>query len=268
MTHFNVAVITKYEDEDIEPILAPYDENTEDDEWVEFDDRTQEVVAGWEVSTIPYVVTPSGEEKRLYGYLREEQRRIESLVDSGAEGWRIKDVGVKKLYDSIEEYAEGYCGYNVYPDEETGEARFGYYCNPNGYWDYWMPIEKAFKVDGETVEMCKCKDVEDGMWMDAEKAGELYDRLEDDSAEVIERLSYMSEFEAAETKEEFVAARIAFCTYAVVTPDGEWHQPGRMGWFGMSTESGEDANKWATSYRERFLEAYPEHFIRLVDCHI
>lgn len=45
---------------------------------------------------------------------------------------------------------------------------------------------------------------------------------------------------------------IFFPTYAVVLPDGEWYAPGEVGWFGMSTETGEEYLKWENEYNDRF----------------
>ena len=60
-----------------------------------------------------------------------------------------------------------------------------------------------------------------------------------------------------------------FTTYAVVTPNGEWLSPGEVGWWGLSTESEEDYDKWKKEYSSRFLEtANPDWEMVVVDCHI
>jgi hypothetical protein len=53
--------------------------------------------------------------------------------------------------------------------------------------------------------------------------------------------------------------------YAMVTPDGEWHQKGQMGWFGTSSNE-MDEDTW----REHVYLAYethPGHMAVAVDCH-
>ena len=58
-------------------------------------------------------------------------------------------------------------------------------------------------------------------------------------------------------------------TYAVVTPDGRWHEPGKMGWFGISYASKEDEASWDEGFYDRFIRnANPEWEITIVDCHI
>ena len=57
-----------------------------------------------------------------------------------------------------------------------------------------------------------------------------------------------------------------FETFAVITPDGEWHEKGKMGWFGITTDEKEG---WKDAYKEAFLDnADPEWFLTIVDCHI
>ena len=60
-------------------------------------------------------------------------------------------------------------------------------------------------------------------------------------------------------EDEYIRRCTTFHTYAVVTPDGEWHAVGEMGWFGFSSES-----------PARFLEPAQENdwYMVIVDCHI
>lgn len=54
--------------------------------------------------------------------------------------------------------------------------------------------------------------------------------------------------------------------FALCTPDGEWYERGRMGWFAMVAE--EKSEKEWQAIRSEALSAYPEHLIVGVDCHI
>lgn len=54
--------------------------------------------------------------------------------------------------------------------------------------------------------------------------------------------------------------------FALVTPDGEWHEKGRMGWFGVGEEQPEAV--WAKKVRE-VIDAQPDDMLfTMVDCHI
>lgn len=58
----------------------------------------------------------------------------------------------------------------------------------------------------------------------------------------------------------------AVSTYAVVQ-DGVWHGKGEMGWFGMSSNEGDEA-EWQRQFAER-LDALPDDtLLTVVDCHI
>ena len=57
------------------------------------------------------------------------------------------------------------------------------------------------------------------------------------------------------------------CGFGVLTPDGEWHERGAMGWFGSVDGDAGDA-EWIAQVR-RLLEGMPPaHRIVAVDCHI
>lgn len=70
-------------------------------------------------------------------------------------------------------------------------------------------------------------------------------------------------------KETFAKTRACFAPYACVTPDGEWHEPGRMGWWGISLAEPQDAAEFERSFVDAFIKpADPEWMIAIVDCHI
>jgi hypothetical protein len=72
------------------------------------------------------------------------------------------------------------------------------------------------------------------------------------------------------TEEEYVRLMTNFDTYAVITPDGEWHAPGKMLSWGMTSETPEEGRAWQLGYRERFIRPAIENnlYMVIVDCHI
>lgn len=62
----------------------------------------------------------------------------------------------------------------------------------------------------------------------------------------------------------FKAKELKSGTFAVVTPDGEWHEKGKMGWFAIVTD--EDAN-WDKQCKE-LVAQHGDNYAVLVDCHI
>ena len=60
-----------------------------------------------------------------------------------------------------------------------------------------------------------------------------------------------------------------FSTYAVITPDGRWHEYSPMGWGGLVHGNKEDSKDWYAHYWERFImNSDPNTMITIVDCHI
>jgi hypothetical protein len=52
--------------------------------------------------------------------------------------------------------------------------------------------------------------------------------------------------------------------FAIVTPDGAWHEKGTMGWWAVVTDEKSD---WDAE-RFEIASAYPEHLALYIDCHI
>lgn len=52
--------------------------------------------------------------------------------------------------------------------------------------------------------------------------------------------------------------------FALVTPDGEWHEKGKMLWFAVVADEDDD---WERKHDE-ILAKYPDHWVVLVDAHI
>ena len=54
-------------------------------------------------------------------------------------------------------------------------------------------------------------------------------------------------------------------TYSMVTPDGQWHARGKMGWFGMSNDN-DSLAEWRARQRQ-IMADYPETFAVVCDLH-
>ena len=54
--------------------------------------------------------------------------------------------------------------------------------------------------------------------------------------------------------------------FAVVTPDGEWHEEGKMGWFAIVTDE-KDCDLWEKQKID-ILTKYQDHHCVGLDCHI
>jgi len=61
---------------------------------------------------------------------------------------------------------------------------------------------------------------------------------------------------------------IDLMVYACVTPDGEWHESGTMGWFGLGSDTEDSRAKFGEFFTATLKSADPEHYLIIVDCHI
>lgn len=231
MSHYIVAVFHR-EDQEVEDLLAPFDENIE----VE-----------------PYIK-----------YTRQE------AIDFVKEHWGdwVKDKSDDECWDEIaDEYHNN--------TDENGNIYSTY--NPNSKWDWWSyggRFGGSLKLKGrdEYIDEARVGDVD---FSDDKETYEQSLKFWDDCVEgkaprgdlFFYKPEYYKEFYG--DRETYARFQAHFSTFAVVTPDGEWHEKGTMGWFGCSSETPEEARSWEEHYKERFIDtADPDWIITIVDCHI
>lgn len=59
-----------------------------------------------------------------------------------------------------------------------------------------------------------------------------------------------------------------FRPYAFIDVDGHWHEPGRMGWFGMSDATDEGMAKYDAEWEEVLKNHGEDWYCTVLDCHI
>lgn len=283
MSHFSVAVFTD-NNTTVEELLAPYQENNMGDclkEYLEFIDITEENFDEYNNGGCDMVQLPDG--KLVYTW--DDMFRKQGSFGFGNDThevpseYKIVHILHKERYKTFEEFMEDWVGESK--DEETGE--YGYWENPNAKWDWYevggrfshlMNHKNGYKIAfGKISEIDFTPDVQ--RYNYAKRFWELKiekDEPQNKSDEDMIRFDvYKDEYytNMYKSKEEYADAQSSFETYAVITPDGEWHSKGDMGWWGFSSESAEEARQWGMSFAERFINnANPELILTIVDCHI
>lgn len=136
--------------EQIGIVMEPYSESTEDPEYLEFDDRTEELREEYENGTVDCIELPEGKKvsvgsrevfdkfiigndgkvyQKHFGQLKHPKRskRAKKMV-------AYKDYPYKKLYKTFDDFAtkEWYFDYN---EEYKG---YGYLYNPDAFWDWYQ----------------------------------------------------------------------------------------------------------------------------------
>lgn len=130
-------------------LLAPYNENTTEIAFMEFDDRTEEGRKAYTQDGVDCVRTPDGRiipcscyefcrryelhdgkvYRRSFGPLHHRK-----LTKRAKKYHALPDYPFRKLYPSFDDFMMEHWGC------ETGveAGHYGYYFNPNGQWDWWQ----------------------------------------------------------------------------------------------------------------------------------
>ena len=169
---------------------------------------------------------------------------------------------------SMEQYLdlEGYI-------QRNGE--WGYMHNPRGYWDWYNIDGKDYMFDLKPKVKSKGRHRKnDYEWFEQdedyiETANEFWDKYiatdaNGDPPSFFNRKYYLERYK---TKEQYVKERSRTVPYAFITPDGEWHAPGRVGWFACSDDTAESYNRYVEEW-DNFLRSKGNPYVSLVDCHI
>jgi hypothetical protein len=222
---------------------------------------------------------------------------------SGAE--KVK-VPAKELYSDIKDFAEEYFGYHWNEDEEAfgyyfnPNSKWDWY-EIGGRWAGALRVKKdsisareayrggkswthgdkdPYKTDDEDivlVDSARIKDIilkDENKYQKASRFWELYieeqEPQNDEERESIQHVFYRKEYllEKYKTKEAYADAQSSFATYSVLK-DGEWIEPGAMGWFGCSSASSDEEGDFERNFKANFIDnADEDDWITIVDCHI
>lgn len=229
MSHYAVAVFHR-NDQNIEELLAPFDEN---------------------MAVEPYI-----------SYTRQE------AIDYA-----------RKNYKSAAGKTDDECWQMVAEDEQT-DADGNIYStyNKQSKWDWWTEGGRwsgMLRLNGQPVDSGRFGDLEFPFDQEVyERSLRFWDVAVDhkparpgEDFHPFYKEEYYRDYYG--DRETYAKQMAEFSTYAVLTPDGEWHAPGRMGWWGCSSESGDESKDWYGHYKERFLDtADPDWILTIVDCHI
>ena len=248
MSHYIVQVITD-DKKSIGELLAPYDENLDVDPYrtSKISEKVEEIKA-----RIPEII------KNL-----ENDNKKDKIAEY-----------TKALEMSDENLIKFWYGEEILTDGEYVLSTY----NPNSKWDWyciggrWDGCLRS-KTGQETNEL-KVKDLDITREINKDKMTEFWNEyveggMQDD--EKYKDVWYKAEYYKSQygTLENYLYRESLETPYAVVTPDGVWHAPGEMGWFGCDSSDNESQNKfleWYVEYINNPKNA--EYTITAVDCHI
>ena len=183
-------------------------------------------------------------------------------------------------------------------DETTGKK--GYWYNPDARWDWYCvggrwrdqlkllpgrtgkrgPRDNPDKEHQPSPDRCDIARVRDCDFSPNEKVYCMALRaweiaVEGSPMAEAEKKNYMpmykSEYYLQQygTREHYAKLMSDFSTYAFITADGEWHETGRMLWWGLDDASKESRDAYKEAFDEYLKTAKEQDlFITIVDCHI
>lgn len=256
----------------MEDLLAPYQQNNLGDcppQYLQFVDCTDEVLREWKEGVTSAFLTPSGQYLSLDLQtlaIQGPDGSLDVLVPSGAV--EVK-TSYPMVYPSLDAFAWRRWGY------KNVNGRYGYYENPNAKWDW-------YQIGGRYSGMLVVKSdawYQQGSpdpWLttplppappgyrrvDAARLADIqWDHMRHlRFLELAQRLRPQDSLDDLDLSgPEELDRYLRFFTYAVVTPDGVWHDQ----------EQAASPDQWRSQFSNRFLrKADPDTILTIVDCHM
>ena len=281
MSHFTVAVFST--DGDYEKLLAPFNENLEVEAYVDL--CKEEVIEQFEDVKSQIL-------DRSDAFLVEKQ---EEMLSKGSSILEMSPKQFAKWYWDSDLNEEGalmttynpnskwdwyvvggrWSGMLIVKDDAEGER------GSLGVFGYDREKESPVPTGYRCVDHAKVSDIEWDVMREVELQEKkmLWKKYMTEYAEKMLHAKTEEEKESERrwllmtygmrsdvTEEKYLDNSTGFTTFAVITPDGAWHERGAMGWFGIVQGEEDD---WAERYKERFLDtADPDWYLTVVDCHI
>ena len=258
MSHYTVAVLHDRETQDIDDLLAPYSEELEVESYVS---RTKtEMIESAKERVKDYNKNPSW-------YKDDEIRKmfinpyLEARTDE--EYYRAERANVEDNWDA--------------KFDDDGNELSTY--NPKSKWDWYI-------IGGRWSGMLtrKGEDADDSMGYDSLPIKDIdfsrdevlyakhYDWWVNNIDNEVEEWNdiYTKEYyqETYNDAEDYANQNSQFGTFAILTPDGEWHERGEMGWFGFSSETPDEGRQWCNNYMDIINSVPDNYYMTIVDCHI
>ena len=294
MSHYTVMVICrKGTGDDVESLLAPYDENIEVAPYVRYTKaqliadeleriltarRSHQAALAAESEEAYLKLAEASDERYLrnYAYAKKDVPEKFLTVDVNDEKAVYKLLREEWENDSFDEDGNYLSTYN--PASKWDWYEIG------GRWDGMLKLKKggetnedyASEIDWDAMSSLSEEDKErSGRYWDEYVLRKLPKGVSEDEAKEY----FAKEFgfdihtpqyylQAYGTKEGYLRHLGLWTTYAVLDNKG-WHSAGEMRWFGFSSESDQEARDWEENFRARFIDTLdPDDVVTIVDCHI
>lgn len=257
MSHFSVAVFTD-EDTTVEDLLEPYWEGLEVEKYVY---KTKKELIEYGKGEIRYFL------KVFRRYMKDKKRFRREHKNNINYLRFVKKIPLMKKWDNEKIYKFSIRYYSPEDIGENGEVYSTY--NQNSKWD-WYEVggrwkEMLIDKDGNKTNSALIKDIDwNAMKKENEQSLPPYEKY-------LKSSFYSKEYmkKIYPNEDEYKRKMLKFQTYAALMPDGEWLEPGTMGWWGISSATPEQESKFIDDYEENILKKVDKDWrLTIVDCHI
>ena len=262
MSHFTVAVITN-DKVGVDGLLAPYSE---------------------EMEVAPYIDLTK---KQLIEEHNKYMDEAKNKPDSFARKLEDRDHILSMNQEKFSKYFHG--------EERTFDKDGNLFTtyNPSSKWDWYvvggrwknlLKVKRCFggglcdeahiaEVDWKLLsKITKKRERHFRRFWEINVLGQKMTKAEKKSGEYFSVYNKGYYLEYYEDVESYIKLSREFITYAVVTPDGLWHEKGKMGYWAISSETAKEAKEWTKSWYDKFVKPFiqlkEDHYITIVDCHI
>lgn len=163
----------------------------------------------------------------------------------------------------------GYC------IDENGQT--GYMCNPNAKWDWYTldAREYLYKLKpGETEDARgfhrKNQYIYEDPLCDEEERRAFWqnyviDGIEQDPPQLWKPEYYIRRYG---TFDQYLRRCKSMAPFAFVTPDGQWHAPGTVGWFAVDDTNADSNQAYLDEWDAYITDETTNPYVSFVDCHI
>ena len=271
MSHFTVAVFSR--DGDIHSLLAPYSESLEVAPYI-YEPREIVEKEFAEIRQVAEEDSETGERYRSEGVLDMDLKEFVRWyygADTDEKGNVLTRYNPKSKWDWYQVggrwqgmllVRKGRSG-EVGKPSFLGKAKEEIQPAPEGY--MWVDSAQLKDVEWDMMKELR-KERLRAAWDDAQKAYKENLEMGEEEKAAAGKIQLLTGVDVRLGKEEYVEQASSFSTFAVLDEEGEWHERGNMGWWGMVSNEDED---WDGTYWDKFIAgADGELYITIVDCHI
>lgn len=261
MSHYSVLAIGFKDEETLENALAPYDEGLEVAPYIS---KTKEQILADGIESY---------KERCEIIKAYEENPFKAAEKYGDRAAKIYEDRHKRQYPNFKD-PEKY--YEWYVEDETvdenGNLLTTY--NPNSKWDYYS-VEETI-----TIGDLKKEREEYLAYFNPSRYEMVWEIIVNGAKPSVTGIEMFALLYGQPNKEEMLRIygtkenyinhykNNYYASYSVITPQG-WFEPGKVGWFGMSSATFDEEKTFRETYYAKFIEPYDDDTpVYRIDCHI